>query len=187
MVGTKVRFGSLRANDRNSSANAASSDRRLAWNRTTGYGKAPPPIVSTRMLRNGVIPIPPARRTAGRAAWCSRRSPNGPSIFTSVPSGIACRTRLNAVSRRRVVIVITSSRGALEIEKPRRLPSASVSGGSSRVISTNWPARYDQPLGFAKRNDIVRSATVFAAKQRRLEDRPAGLGIYSRRSGDRSV
>jgi hypothetical protein len=46
-----------------------------------------------------------------------------------------------------------------EIEKPRTLPSASVSGGSRRVMSTNWPARYDQPRGFAKWKDIVRSAT----------------------------
>jgi hypothetical protein len=26
-------------------------------------------------------------------------------------------------------------------------------------MSIDWPARYDQPAGFSKRNDIVRSAT----------------------------
>ena len=98
-------------------------------------------MVSRRMLRNGVIPIPPVRTTAGRSAWCKRRSPNGPSTLTGVPRGIACRTLLKAVSRRRVVIMIRPSLGALEIEKPRVLPSASVSGGSRSVMSTNWPAR----------------------------------------------
>jgi hypothetical protein len=58
-----------------------------------------------------------------------------------VPRGIVWSTRLKAVSRRRVVIMITPSLGALETEKPRVFPSASVSGGSRSVMSTNWPAR----------------------------------------------
>src|SRR5688572_14181427 len=111
------------------------------------------------MRRKGVMPMPPVSTTAGRSAWCSRRSPNGPSILTAVPSGMVWRTRLKAVSRRRVVIMIMPSLGALEIEKPRVLPSASVSGGSMRVMSTNWPARYAQSAGLANRNDMVRSAT----------------------------
>jgi len=46
------------------------------------------------------------------------------------------------------------------MEKPRVFPSASVSGGSSRVMSTNWPAWDDQPVGLAKWKEIVRSATI---------------------------
>ena len=90
------------------------------------------------MLRKGVIPIPPETMTAGRAALlCKRRSPNGPSILTSLPNGSVLNTRLKAVLRIRVAIMSVSSKGALAIEKPRVLPSASVSPGFSNVISMN--------------------------------------------------
>ena len=75
--------------------------------------------------------------------------------------------------------MITSSLGALEIEKPRVLPSASVSGGSSRVMSMNWPARKVQPAGFAKRNAIVRSATSSRLEQGCLEDGPGDGGGHA--------
>src|ERR1035441_5990649 len=45
------------------------------------------------------------------------------------------------------------------MENVRVFPSASVSAGSSRVISRNWPALNVQFEGFSKRNAIVRSAT----------------------------
>src|SRR5664280_67410 len=49
------------------------------------------------MLIKGVIPIPPARNTAGLAEFlCSVKDPIGESIFTSVPRGIFFSERLNA-------------------------------------------------------------------------------------------
>ena len=45
------------------------------------------------------------------------------------------------VDERRAIVFEGAHQGALEIEKPRVFPSASVSGGSSRVISMYWPAR----------------------------------------------
>src|ERR1035437_8545028 len=53
-----------------------------------------------------------------------------------------------------------SSLGALEIEKARTFPSASVSGGSSIVRSIDCPARYSHPCGFSNRKDMVWSATI---------------------------
>ena len=72
------------------------------------------------MLENGVIPIPPARNTAGLAEFlCSVKEPIGASIFTAVPSGIFFSDRLNAVSRMRVANISWSSNGALAMEKVR--------------------------------------------------------------------
>src|SRR5262245_24553266 len=86
------------------------------------------------MLRKGVMPMPPARKTAGRAAfWLRIKEPKGPTIRTSVPSGMVLRTRLNAVSRMRVAIIKSGSPGALAIEKFRIPPSAAISGRSIRV------------------------------------------------------
>src|ERR1035441_2997776 len=112
------------------------------------------------MLRNGVMPIPPARNTAVRVTSLWRvRLPDGPSILTAEPSGIVFNTRLNAVSRIRVATIRVSSSGPLAIENVRVFPSASVSGGSHRVISRDWPASNVQFDGFSKRNAVVRSAT----------------------------
>jgi hypothetical protein len=83
-------------------------------------------------------------------------------------------------TRGRVVIVITFSRGALEMVKARVLPSASVSGGSSRVMSTNCPARYDQSAGRSNRKDIVRSATVSRLASLVLKNEPVVLIVRSR-------
>ncbi len=53
--------------------------------------------------------MPPATNTAVRAALLWRvRFPDGPSILTAAPSGIAFRTRLNAVARRRVATIRVS-------------------------------------------------------------------------------
>src|SRR5579875_2504554 len=53
---------------------------------------------------------------------------------------------------------MVSSWGALAMENPRTLPSASVSGGFSRVMSTNWPALNVQSRGRSNRKAIVASA-----------------------------
>jgi hypothetical protein len=86
------------------------------------------------MLRKGVIPIPPARNTAGlnEFLW-SVKDPIGESIFISVPRGIFFSERLNAVSRMRVVNIKWFSNGELAIEKVRVFPSASVSGALASV------------------------------------------------------
>src|ERR1017187_2441120 len=111
------------------------------------------------MLRNGVMPIPPARNTAARVKPSGRvKSPDGPSIFTAAPSGIVLNTCLNAVSRIRVATIRVSSLGPLAIEKLRTLPSESVSGGSSKVMSRYWPALNAQLVGRSKRKAIVPSA-----------------------------
>src|ERR1035441_8159168 len=100
------------------------------------------------MLRNGVMPIPPARNTAVRVTSLWRvRLPDGPSSLTAEPSGIVFNTRLNAVSRIRVATIRVSSSGPLAIENVRVFPSASVSWGSHKVISRDWPASL---LGFAQ-------------------------------------
>jgi hypothetical protein len=70
------------------------------------------------MLRNGAIPIPPARKTAGLAVLLWRlKEPIGPSIFTVLPIGRVDMTRLKAVSRMRVVSTSSSSNGELATEK----------------------------------------------------------------------
>src|ERR1017187_5221839 len=45
------------------------------------------------------------------------------------------------------------------MENVRVFPSASVSEGSSKLMSRNWPAWNIQFDGFSKRNAVVRSAT----------------------------
>jgi hypothetical protein len=49
--------------------------------------------------------------------------------------------------------------GALAMENVRVLPSASVSEGSTKVMSRNWPALNVQSPGFLKRNALVHSVT----------------------------
>lgn len=103
------------------------------------------------MLLKGVMPMPPASNTAGLAVFlCSVNDPIGPSILTPSPSGTVLSTRLNAVSRMRVAMVICSSKGALAIENVRIFPSASVSGGSSNVKSSDCPGVNWNPCGFSK-------------------------------------
>jgi hypothetical protein len=66
--------------------------------------------------------------------------------------------RLKAVSRIRVATRSVSSCGPLAMENARVFPSASVSGGSSKVTSRHWPALNVQFGGLSKRNAVVRSA-----------------------------
>src|ERR1017187_93223 len=120
------------------------------------------------MLRNGVIPMPPHRNTAVRAASRgSVRSPAGPSICTAVPTGITFNIRLNTVSRMRVATMTLFSYGALAIVNVRVFPSASVSEGARRVISIAWPASNVQPGGFSKWKAMVPSAISWRAQAHR--------------------
>src|SRR5258706_55672 len=113
------------------------------------------------MLAKGVMPMPPARNTAGRLSAGSRvNTPAGPRRPTRPPAGIALSTRLNAVSRMRVAMTSSVSWGALTIEKVRALPLASVSGGSISDTFIDCPAVNLNPAGLAKWNAIVPSATV---------------------------
>jgi hypothetical protein len=113
------------------------------------------------MLTKGVMPMPPARKTAGRAsAGSSVNIPAGPRRATRPPWGIAFSTRLNAVSRMRVAITSSFSWGALTIEKVRALPLASVSSGSISETFIACPALKSRPAGLAKWNAIVPSAIV---------------------------
>src|SRR5437870_3893068 len=103
------------------------------------------------MLRKGVIPIPPARNTAGLDEFlCSVKEPIGESIFTSVPRGIFFSERLNAVSRMRVANINWFSKEGLAIEKVRVFPSASVSGGLNNVTSADCPGLKSNCGGFWK-------------------------------------
>src|SRR5215510_15247635 len=112
------------------------------------------------MLENGVIPIPPARNTAGLAEFlCSVKEPIAESIFTTVPSGTFVNERLNAVSRIRVANISWSSNGALAMEKVRTFPLESVSGGFNNVRSEDCPGLKSNPAGFSKWKAMVPSAT----------------------------
>src|SRR2546426_6480129 len=73
--------------------------------------------------------------------------------------GRAFSTRLKGVSRMRVAIASSPSKGALTMEKLRRLPLPSVSGGSISETFTDWPALKSKPGGLTKRKAIVPSAT----------------------------
>ena len=64
--------------------------------------------------------------------------------------GMLFKTRLKAVSRSRVVTIMVGSWGALLIENPRVLPSASVSVGLTSVMSTNCPALKAHSAGFSR-------------------------------------
>jgi hypothetical protein len=70
------------------------------------------------MLRNGAIPIPPARKTAGLAVLLWRqKEPIGPSILAGLPIGRTDKARLKIVFRIRVVTRRLSSDGELAMEK----------------------------------------------------------------------
>src|SRR5690348_8224340 len=112
------------------------------------------------MLRNGVMPIPPARNTAGRCArLCNFKSPHGPSTSSTVPNGHVFKHRFIAVSRMRVANMMSGSCGALAIENARAFPSSSVSGGFVSFTSIACPALKSNPAGFSRKNCIVPSAT----------------------------
>src|SRR6185295_14882066 len=112
------------------------------------------------MLRNGVMPMPPAISTAARAgSWCSVMLPAGPTSLTFVPSGRALSARLKPLpSRMRVSTASSSSNGALASENVRRMLLGSA-GGSSSVKLADWPGLKSNPAGFAKRNAMVPSAS----------------------------
>src|ERR1017187_3428225 len=72
------------------------------------------------MLRNGVIPIPPARNMAGFAKFlCNMKVPAAGPIFTSAVNGTRFSERLKAVSRIRVVNTNSFAKGGLAIENVR--------------------------------------------------------------------
>ena len=57
------------------------------------------------MLRNGVMPMPPAMNTIGALGSRGRtNSPIGPKMLTGEPSGISARLRLSALPVIRVAI-----------------------------------------------------------------------------------
>jgi hypothetical protein len=103
------------------------------------------------MLRNGVIPIPPARDMAGFATFlCRVKEPAAGHIFTLAANGNLFSERLKAVLRIRVVNTNSSAKGGLAMENVRVFPSASVSSGSVSVTSADWPALKLNPGGFSK-------------------------------------
>src|ERR1035437_889566 len=103
------------------------------------------------MLRNGVIPIPPARNMAGFSRFlCRVKEPAAGLIFAFAVNGTFFSERLKAVLRIRVVKTNSFAKGGLAMENVRVFPLASVSGGSVSVISANWPALKLNPDGFSK-------------------------------------
>src|SRR5215469_13894258 len=102
IVATKRKLGLLFSRLYKVSRNGASSGRRLEQNKYNLWGSRSWSACFT-MLKKGVIPIPPARSTAGFAEFlCSVKEPIACSTFTEVPSGTVFKYRLNAVSRMRV-------------------------------------------------------------------------------------
>jgi hypothetical protein len=70
------------------------------------------------MLRNGAIPIPPARKTAGLAVLLWRlKDPIGPSILAALPIGKTDKDCLKTVFRILVVTRTFLSNGELAMEK----------------------------------------------------------------------
>lgn len=65
----------------------------------------------------------------GGVILVKRRLTDGPSISTSVPSGLVFRARLSALSRTRVVTMSRFSLGALARENLRVFPLASIACG----------------------------------------------------------
>src|SRR5213596_170122 len=76
-----------------------SSSLRLLWTSRIGMGSALSAAYSAMPLR-GVIPMPPASRTAGRVS-CSTKSPIGPKTRTSSPDLRATNARLYGESETR--------------------------------------------------------------------------------------
>ena len=103
------------------------------------------------MLMNGVMPMPPAMKTAGRArSLCKVSDPDGPSIAMRAPIGKDPSARLKALSRMRVATTSSFSNGALTIEKVWRALCASPAGGSRSTTSIAWPGLKLKPAGFSK-------------------------------------
>jgi hypothetical protein len=70
------------------------------------------------MLRNGAIPIPPARKTGGLAVLLWRlKDPIGPSILAALPIGRTDKACLKTVFRILVVTRRVLSNGELVMEK----------------------------------------------------------------------
>src|SRR3989344_1192939 len=112
------------------------------------------------MLTKGVMPIPPAKKTAGLVlSLCRTIEPEGPSISIFDLRGIAFREFLKAVSLILAAIKRLSSKGAEVREKILLLPSSSVWGGFISLKVIYWPALYSNPAGFSKVNCMVPSAT----------------------------
>src|SRR6516165_5020189 len=93
---------------------------------------APPESLSDQLLRLNYS----QECTSGFSDLrCNTNEPPGWSILTYRPVEALRSTRLKAVFLIRVAIMRSLSKGALAIENARELPSASVSGGFSKVRS----------------------------------------------------
>src|SRR6266403_1159051 len=104
------------------------------------------------MLRNGAIPIPPARKTAGLAVLLWRvKDPIGPSILARLPMGREDIVCLKTVFRMRVVTTRSWSEGELAMEKVCVMPSDGPSWGwdPDSVRSIYWPALNTKVFGFS--------------------------------------
>src|SRR5579864_2624442 len=92
------------------------------------------------ILRNGVIPMPPATRTAGlETSLCRTKEPIGPRMLTSVPGGRADRARLKGESRIRVATKMSEAKQELAIERVCVKPSSPEPGTRRRAKSINCP------------------------------------------------
>src|SRR5215469_4788349 len=101
------------------------------------------------MLRNGAIPMPPARKTAVRdASLCKTKDPMGPRMLTSVPSGNADRARLKGESRIRVATRMSEAKQELAIENVWQRLVEPLAGIPRRVKSMNCPGRNRKVQGF---------------------------------------
>src|SRR4051812_34274461 len=124
---------------------------------------------SRSMERKGVMPMPPARNTAGRAASaCSTIMPAGPSIVAAAPASSVRSRDLKALSRMRVANISSPSCGAEAMVNVRLSPT------SPSVTRAFWPAWKSKPRGLAKWNAIVPSATV-SRRTRRMDGAATGL------------
>src|SRR5208282_2232402 len=104
------------------------------------------------MLRNGAIPIPPARKTAGLAVLLWRlKEPIGPLILTRLPIGKVDMACLKTEFRMRVVTTSSSSDGELAMEKVWVNPFDGPNWGwePDRVRSIYCPALNTKSLGFS--------------------------------------
>jgi len=94
------------------------------------------------VLRNGAIPMPPARKTAGLdASLCRTKEPMGPRMLTSVPGGKADRARLKSESRIRVATRMSGTKQELAIENVWVRLFKPLAGRPLRVKSINCPGR----------------------------------------------
>lgn len=109
---------------------------------------APLLVRGPSMRKNGVIPIPPARRAMVReSSDGSVNCPNGPSRSIVVPRGISANIRLKGVFRRRVATMSFCSEGALARVRDRVWPSGSDVERFGNDRSINCPAVKVNPAG----------------------------------------